>query len=107
MTSGTSLLPRIPQQRSTTTTATSGWARLDARRWESILARLRELGPLTKDEALQDLRFWETLRAHGHRPPTNRELATRWGWLTRAGNPAEATVRRLRASADPGVHDGR
>lgn len=64
--------------------------RMDASRWPRMLARLRLLGPLHEDDAVNDLRYLECMHREwmhgrgGSRFPGRCALAARWGWGEKA-----------------------
>ncbi len=77
----------------------SGWERMEGDLWEETMELLPR--PLPRSHARHDLRhIVYGARARGRRVPSNREIAERWGWLTRSGRPADEKVRRLKASGD-------
>ncbi|MEE8374617.1 MAG: hypothetical protein V3R87_12990 [Dehalococcoidia bacterium] len=70
-----------------------GWFRFEADAWPEIRERLPV--PLTRAEALHDLRwlFYQS-RSRGHLWSHIR-LAHRWGWYSNAGKPAKKRVNTL------------
>ena len=65
-----------------------GWIRMDY--WPEVVERLPL--PLTREEALTDLR-WHFYEAGGW--PSLRRLAARWGWISSNAKPAVKRVRLL------------
>ena len=54
-----------------------GWERIDDETW--LLIRERLPRPLTKEEAMQDLRFWSYSPIR--KRPDHQPLAIEWGWF--------------------------
>ena len=77
----------------------SGWERIEQETWEIVVERLPR--PLLREEASQDLRYFAGRdRCGAETRPSLRELAARWGWVSRSGKPAVKKVRLLLASGE-------
>lgn len=78
----------------------SGYFRMEAATWESILELLPR--PLSTEHAAMDLRhIADQVRLHeGGRLPEHCELAKRWGWYAPSGATSDKRVRLLKANED-------